>query len=150
MHMTGFEASQTFCRTDEVRRLTERTLCVLRGCVADLGECTEGCDIVKVPAVTPADIERHGLAAKKPACAAQNVVFHKAERAGNVVCRADGDIAHLRAMLKCHEPRYHLGKRAVTAEDEELVKLRCVLGRKLGRMGSVLREKQRHRAACIA
>ena len=98
----------------------------------------------------PADIKRHGLAVKKPAGAAQNVVFHKAERAGNVVCRADGDIAHRRAIVQRHEPRYHLGKRAVAAENKELVKLVCVLGRKLGRMGSVLREKQRHRAACVA
>ena len=41
-------------------------------------------------------------------------------------------------------------KKVFATENEELVKLCCILGCKLGRVAAVLREKQRHRVACVA
>ena len=79
----------------------------------------------------------------------KNVILRQTDGARNVVCRADGDIAHLRALCKRHKPGDSLGKRAVAAQNEQIRKRAGILRDKLGRVAAALGEKQAHGVPCV-
>ena len=147
--MAAFERREAFHCAEEIRRLAELFFGLLRRRVADLGERAEGCDVVEVSAVAPPLVEVVGSAVQKALRTGENVVLRKTDGARNVVCRADGDVAHLRPLGKRHEPGYRLGKRAVAAEHHKVGEHAGVLRGKLGRVAAAFGEIHRHGVARV-
>ena len=143
LQMMSLDLWQILHGVEQVRRVPEHVLKVLRRRVRQPGERAERCNIGKILISELADVDLFGLSGNYVLCGLEHVGGY-AVAGCKIVCAAGWNISERSAAVAADNAGYDLVERTVAADADDQVKLIAVKLRKLRCVAAFAGRKNRH------